>query len=388
MSILAGFGYAIFVNKLKKYVKSIKLKNVICIIIVGLILCEVLFLQKMPQSVDVIKPKDIPIINYISKDKTTFRTMNLALSALIGQSGYNYMSQVGIGTIKGGSGLWFNDYIEYLIVAQRYNPSKLWGILNGKYVLSKDEINISNLKFIGKFTECKTCANWEAWGPYLYENKEFLPRVYVVKNGILVLGKEELAKQAVYSFLLNEKFNPRTTVIINGERLDDYNIESLKKFKAIILLEGSIDQNSMQILKQYTSSGGILLPNIVKGQNTISQEDLDILFAQFKGNYSKVNITFYSPNRIELDTHGKKGFLVLSERYASFQGWEAVSNGKGLEILKADNAISSIYLDGSIDYIIFEYKPKSYLYGTWITLITFLFLIVFFTYRIFKKYKK
>ena len=115
----------------------------------------------------------------------------LALSTLVGASGYNHLAQIGIGTIKGGSGIWFNEYLSYLSVAQQTNPAKLWGMLNNKYVISDRELNFPNLQFIDKFELCKECTIWEASGPYLYENLKFMPRAYFVDKSILVIGNEQ-----------------------------------------------------------------------------------------------------------------------------------------------------------------------------------------------------
>ena len=383
LPILSGFGYLIFLNKVKNCIKAIKYEKIIFIGIILLILVELLFLQRIPQSVDVIKPKEIPINNYISEDKSTFRTMNLALSALVGQSGYNYLSQLGIGTVKGGGGIWFNDYLEYLSVAQQYNPSRLWGVLNTKYIISDHELRISNLKFVDKFSECKECVAWEAYGPYLYENEEFLPRAYAADNAILVLGAD---KNMIYSLLLNKDFNPKNTVIIAGKNIEEYTLNELNRYKLIVLTK-EISQNSLLKLKNYADVGGKILPDIFNNKNTLTNEDIENVLSKFKGNLSAVEISYYSPNKIKLDVDGKKGFLVLSERYAYFLGWESRADGKKLEILKTNNVISAVYLDGNINTITFDYKPKTFKYGAWISAIAITFLMMFFSKKIYKNYK-
>ena len=84
------------------------------------------------------KPNEIPILDFIGKKtKLCSEIINNAnVNLYIGASGYNYYAQFGISELKGGSGIWFNDYIEYLIVAENA-PAKFWGILNNKYVIAK-----------------------------------------------------------------------------------------------------------------------------------------------------------------------------------------------------------------------------------------------------------
>ena len=108
------------------------------------------------------------------------------------------------------------------------------------------------------------------------------------------------------------------------------------------------------------------------------------ILSDFKGNLSSVKIAYYSPNKIKLDIDGKKGFLVLSERYAHFPGWKAKTDGKEVEILEANNVITSLYLDNAKE-ITFGYKPKTFKYGAWISSISFSALIIFFLIRLFKK---
>ena len=383
-SILIAFGYSNLTLKLKKYSLFNKYKKIFFVFVVLLILTELVLLQKIPPGTQARNPYDIPLIEHLSKDKEKFRTINIAMDTFIGASGYNYNSQLGISSVKGGGGIWINDYIEYLAVAQQYNPSKLWGILNTKYAISKEKIDLPGLKLDGNFSECKKCPVWEAWGPYLYENENFLPKAYTAYNAVLVLGAD---KNTIYTLLLNENFNPRNTVIIAGKNIEEYTLNELKKYN-LIILNKEINQNNLLKLKNYADSGGVVLPDIFSNKNTITNEELESTLSGFKGSMNAVKILHYSPNKIELDVKGKKGFLVLSERFAYFPGWGAKADGKDLKILKANNVISSVYLDEGIDSIVFRYKPKTFKYGSWISSISCLFLIVFFSLRYIKKKKK
>lgn len=116
-SILVAFGYSNLTLRLRKYNLFKKYEKIFFIFIILLILTELFLLQKIPSSIKVEDPTDIPILKYINQDKSTFRTINIALKDLIGASGYNYNSQLGISSVKGGGGIWINEYIEYLAVA-------------------------------------------------------------------------------------------------------------------------------------------------------------------------------------------------------------------------------------------------------------------------------
>ena len=379
--ILAGFGFLKFESLAEKH-KNINKKIAISIIII-LLLAELVFLQEFPKSQDIIKPNNIPILDYMGKDKSQFRTINQAMVTLIGASGYNYYSQLGISEIKGGGGIWFNDYLEYLIMAQN-SPAKFWGILNNKYVVANSNLSIEGLKYLGKFKDCKNCAVWEAFGPYLYENKKYLPRYYAVSGAGLVVGDDATVRQIIYGLMLNG-FDPKKTVLIQGKDINGYDLEFLKKFDFIILGSGSLDQ-SIGKLRAYADSGGIIAPNIFNGKNTIIQEDVDNIFNKTSSNYEEIKIEKYSNNKVALSLDGARGWLVASERFAYFPGWKATIDGKDAEIFKANNAVTAVYLDGN-DTLVFKYKPKSYTSGFLISLLSAFAVLAYFGYYLVKKHK-
>src|SRR3989338_9066717 len=192
-AVLTGAGY----THLEKFIKS-RLNNkteisekIVFFVLSSLIIIEAVYAYGFPSYTDVIKPRDIPLLDYLSNEKPEFRTINLGMRDLIGAEGYNYNAQLGIGTIKGGGGIWTMDYLEIMSIAQ-YNPAKVYGIMNGKYVISDFEMNDSNFELVKKFESCsENCGVREAWGPYLYKNKKYLPRYYIAGKSILITGKDD-----------------------------------------------------------------------------------------------------------------------------------------------------------------------------------------------------
>jgi hypothetical protein len=275
------------------------------------------------------------------------------------------------------------------------NPAKFWGILNTKFITSTQQINISGFKFIRRFEDCKICfpelEQWnKAWGPYLYENEEFMPRAFIVNNSILIVGEEQSATQTIYSLMLDNGFNPSNTVIIRGkQKISDYNNAELKKYKAIFLTQDSVDQNSGFILKNYVNSGGILLPDLTKNKNNVGEEELQKIWNSFSGSMIAIpneDIIMHNFDKREIKLNKNyKGFLVLSEKFSVFSGWEVTADGNKRELLNADSMISSIYLDGNENTILFEYKPKPYIIGLYITLTTLILLTIYFVCRKIKK---
>tara|TARA_Y100000310_G_scaffold342995_1_gene448643 strand:- start:5779 stop:8013 length:2235 start_codon:yes stop_codon:yes gene_type:complete len=372
-SILAGIGFTVFSEKVKRIIKVNK-DIIIFSGIVLLILIELLFLQNFPSGIEITNPKEMPINNYISEDTGTFRTINLALSTLVGATGYNYLAQLGISELKGGGGIWFNDYLQYLSVAQQTNPTRLWGMLNNKYVISDKELDIPQLEFIDKFRECKDCTIWEAYGPYLYENLEFMPRAYLVSKSILVVGSKQNTVQIVYSLILNNNFDPKKVVIVEKESI---NSNDLEKYDAIIP-SGTIENNEINNLRNYVDKGGILLPNIFEDKNSIGEKDIQNLLDSLNGNFEEIEILEYESNGATYNVNNKKGFLVLSERFSNFPGWDATGKSKK-EILKANVITTAVFVENE-EKITFKYKPQSFKNGSIISSITALLIIIYFLF--------
>jgi len=374
--ILAAYGFILLSDKLKKYPVYLKYENLFFAGIVFLILLELLFLQNVPSSTKIIEPKDIELLDYVSDDNSIFRTINLAQKDIIGAAGYNYYAQEGISEVKGGGGIWVNDYVGFVAIAQQALNAKIFSILNVKYIVSEGKLEASNITLVGKFDECKECAMRNAFGPYLYRNELFLPRYFIVPKSILVLGDSNMVKQLINGMVF-QNLEPEDAVLVEGTKINDYGIDFLKKFSAIILLKDSIDQNSLNKLKEYAASGGKIVPDILNGQNSISNGDISALFNSTKQGYTEIDIKEYSNNKVALGLNGEKGWLVASERFAHFPGWRASINGNELKMFKADSAISALYLDGLKGELVFEYSPYSYKKGKYISILALLIIIIY-----------
>lgn len=384
--IIAAYGFNNMTNTIKRNIKNIKWGVVFTIVSVLLII-ELVLLQSFPKSDYVTRPNDIPAVNEISKDNNDFRIATYSLSTPIGASGYNFYTQLNIQAIKGGGGIWMNDYVQYLAIAQQLAPSKMFGILNGKYIISDKEINDSKLLLKGKFEECTDCPIWEVYGPYLYENKNAIPRAFIVNNSILVLGNNNDRREFSYNFIISD-LDPLSTVFIQDKNsIKDYDVEELAKFDSIILLRGSVTQEDTLKLQQYVDKGGKIFPDLLKGENSISKESIsDTLKSD--STFKELEIRKISVNEYSIRLNGEKGWLVLSERFAHFPGWKATINEKELKLYKADNVISAVYLDDQKGELKFKYNPDSFRKGSIITATTFLILIVCLFYIAYSRIKK
>ncbi|MEK6808495.1 MAG: hypothetical protein AABY14_02310, partial [Nanoarchaeota archaeon] len=299
-----------------------------------------------------------------------------------------------ISNIYGYLTAWQPEYMNMYLSVANNAPAKFWGILNVKYLTSTQERNISGFRFVNKYMKCEDCYKTKdiqkVFGPYLYENDEFLPRAYFVDNSILVVGKEEQKRQVIYSLMLDQGFKPYNTVIISGrEMINHYSIDELKRYNAIFLTANSIDQNSGFLLKSYVDSGGKLLPNIINGKNQITNEDILELLNSFNGTLHQIPDADYITHnfdKYELKLkENYQGWIVLSEKFSMFPGWRVKSGNNELVLERADSVISTIYVDADVESITFEYKPKSYILGRNITILTIILLLGYFGVFVYRR---
>ncbi|MBD3155544.1 MAG: YfhO family protein [Candidatus Aenigmarchaeota archaeon] len=201
------------------------------------------------------------------------------------------------------------------------NLSKGLMLLNSRYVITTEKIDNPDFRLV-YFTNRTikmmprafiATSKYETNQTYIYRNKRFLPRAYLVHDFEII---EEDGK--ILTELKSDGFNPLEKIILEEDP-------------------------------------GKVLDN--------------------EGKFQEANITFYSPNKIVVEIGvDDSGFLVLSENW--YPGWKAYDNGKETDILRANYILRTVFLEPGDHRVEFIYKPLSLRIGTWVTLGTVLFLIV------------
>ncbi|MBY0358865.1 MAG: YfhO family protein [Candidatus Obscuribacterales bacterium] len=151
----------------------------------------------------------------------------------------------------------------------------------------------------------------------LYENPGALPRAYLVPEAEFV----ETADNSLAA-IINPKFNPQQTVIIESSRVKEPG-DPRAKFQAVEILPSD--------------------PNTVK---------------------------------INISNNNQSGYLVLTDIY--YPGWEAFVNGKQRNIFRANYLFRTIQIFPGERSVVFSYRPKSFLLGNIILFcfLTGLFLVL------------
>jgi len=100
-------------------------------------------------------------------------------------------------------------------------------------------------------------------------------------------------------------------------------------------------------------------------------------------NISKATIISYKPEEVVIQTESDAAqLLFLSDAYAP--GWTATVDGNQTDVFRADYAFRAIEVPAGTHMIVFTYKPKSFMYGSILSLSGLLLFIIFLIYQAIK----
>ncbi len=394
-ALLAGYGFVSFSRWIRNKI-NIKEKKVpwihaeiIALLIIDLLIFGVGSTRFDPNgrfaygNIDEMV-KSNAVMNYIAQQPGAFRAHVYETKGIDWGTEF-YTVPLGIETIYAYESVWNLEYFNEYLALSWQNPGKLWGILNTKYITSTQSLNISGLELVKEFPKCDICFPTipelaKGYGPYLYENKEVMPRAYLVDQSILVVGghgevtEQGSAKNLMYGLLF--LIDPRQAVIILGrEKLSEYDLEELRQYTVIVLGRGSFAQGDLFALQQYKDQGGIILPDVTASEQSISDEQIQALMSTLvNASFTPIEDTAIVQKNFEEKTftlpEAKGNYLVLSETYSLYPGWIASAESEKLDIRRADGVISAVYLDKEYDAVTFTYSPKSVRIGVWISIIS------------------
>lgn len=199
---------------------------------------------------------------------------------------------------------------------------KLFGLMNVKYFIYEEN---GGLLWKGKpvFSEINKAGSLDL---NIFENKDFLPRAFLV-SGYRIMQESE-----ILPYMKSEDFNPSQEVILEEEP-------------------------------------------------KISTQNLNI------SNLGTVAITKYEDTKVEISAQIKSpGFLVLTDTW--YPGWKATVDGKSTKIYLADYNFRALYLTSGKHKIIFSYTPTYLRAGLIVTIVSFILAFLAMLVLLFKIYVK
>ncbi|MFI2859229.1 YfhO family protein [Paenibacillus sp. JSM ZJ436] len=95
----------------------------------------------------------------------------------------------------------------------------------------------------------------------------------------------------------------------------------------------------------------------------------------------------YSPNKFQVELNSEQsGFVILQQSY--FKGWQVSVNGKKDNIMVLDDGTMGVKVDRGINDISFAFKPKGTILTAWISIITWILLILYGVINVSSKFIK
>ena len=255
--------------------------------------------------------------------------------------------------------------------------------------------NLSGLEYVGEFKNCPECVQPEATGPYLYKNLNYVPRAFWTNTSVLLVGKKDNLAQISYGLLAEERFNLTHQIFSysDAQTVGNVGLDELKKHKAVILTQDSVDQTV--VLQKYKDQGGIIIPDVLESHNEITQEDIEKLLNLTDSSDFKELAIKKTPNSITLSVEGlPPGFIVMNEKMHLFPGWNVyvddhrILDGESQRLSPTNILLGRFYLDKPASTIRYEYAPDSFETGKKITIVTLIAMLAFLVVFLWQNKKK
>jgi hypothetical protein len=190
---------------------------------------------------------------------------------------------------------------------------KLLSLYNVRFLITAQPVQDEALELIGVYGP----------GAHLYENRQTLPRAFVVPDDIVANSVDD-----ALGLMRSPSFDPETTVVL----LEPPDVPSTSE-----TAETARDQ----------------------------LEDLE----------TTVDVMAYEPNRVVIEaTLNSPGWLVLSDTY--FPGWEATVDGHRTRTYQANGCVRAVPLQAGQHEIVFQYRPRPFFLGAAISGVSVVLFVI------------
>jgi len=386
-SIIAGFGTVYLLDYAKEKLKGKKMKIAYAVLVI-VVLVNIIVFSSFLGRYPVFEPFDLPMKenNFVQFLEERHDPLDPYRFHVFDVKGIDF-NDINEATVPLGlediyhqlGAFWIPEYFHNFLALKFINPANSLGVLNVKYISSSKEINASGLEFVEKLEEWPDAAPDFIDGPYVYENKNVLPRTFTVDHGILMIGRKDQANEVARQLIVQPWFDIKKIILITGdkEKVDDYSLTFLRNFDGIIVLEGSITKNSYRTLQQYKDEGGVIFPDVTAQETQFNIKKLQNLTQSLPSSLIPLKLKEKRSNSRAIQIGDKKGtFLVISEKLHMFPGWKVSVDDAPTKLLRADAVISAIILPENAKQVEFSYMPSSYRKGIIAFIITLILLIL------------
>jgi len=218
-------------------------------------------------------------------------------------------------------------------------PARFWGLLSVRYVVSEQPRTEPGFTLAARVEACPVaiCQPAKAAGTYIYENSAWMPRAWMVRRAVALVGENERVFEATLDIMAMPAFDPASLVVLQFEPGADI---------------PPVDQ---------VFGVDIELPNALRWRTGRADDAFAHLAAIAREPIDAVNVRRVNPNRMELIAPSD-GWMVASEQFALYPGWTASIKRTPLPLFRANGVLTAAKVHAG-DIVRASYEPPLFRIG-------------------------
>jgi hypothetical protein len=230
-------------------------------------------------------------------------------------------------------------------------PARFWGLLNVRYVLATVPQSAPGFALAAHVAPCPIhiCQPATSAGPYIYENRQWMPRAWMVRHAIALVGEPTRVFEAALDLLKNPAFDPAHVVVLQLSRNSE-----LPQVDAVFPVETEIPGT----FRWRTGGADATLAKLLRS----ATEPIE------PAGYRRIGT-----NRIELHAPSD-GWLVVSEKLPLYAGWTAKIRTEDARFFRANGVLAALRVRSG-DIVRASYEPRGFRTG--IALFTAMVVAIF-----------
>lgn len=220
------------------------------------------------------------------------------------------------------------------------NPALYWGMLNVRYILASSRLRESGLTLAAHVERCpvEICQPAKSAGPFVYENTRWLPRAWMVRHVIGLIGPPRPVFEAALLVMGMTGFDPANVAVLHIE--PGTPVPSVDGLFAV----------------------GADVPGAVRWNSADAHDALVSLLLKIKPEpVESAGFRRVGTNRIELIAPSD-GWLVISEKLALYPGWSASIKRAKTELFRADGVLTAVKVRAG-NVVRASYEPPRFRLG-------------------------
>jgi hypothetical protein len=219
------------------------------------------------------------------------------------------------------------------------HPARFWGLLNVRFVVAESPQADPGFTLAAHVKPCPVaiCQPAKAAGPYIYENRAWMPRAWMVRRAVALVGERRRVYEAVLDLLAMPAFDPARLVVLQLEQGDAV---------------PQVDQ---------VFGVDLELAGAIRWRTGRADDYIARMFEGPRAPIEPVSVRRVTTNRIDF-TAPSDGWLVASEQLALYPGWTAAIKRTRVPLFRADGILTATRVRAG-DIVRTFYEPPRFRLG-------------------------